>query len=341
MIPHTIILLLLVACQWQSYPQDHEQLSDDERIVIRLSHVVGENTPKGLASRYFAEQIKKRTDGYVEVQVFSNSKLYKDGEELEALLNGDIQMIIPATSKITPLIPEWQVIDLPFAFNDIYEVHDYIDSHAGKVLKKKLEEKGLYPLAFWDNGFKQVTSNEKPLRQPDDFKDLHFRVMSSDVLKKQFSLLGAKATVETFDQVFHNLEKNKVNGQENTFSNIFNKNMHSLQTHLTVSNHGYLGYLVLMNAEFWHSLPDSIQVIILDVLDETTKWEVDMAQEVNRKNYKALQECNCIEIHKLTEEEQQSWEEALYPVYDYFIERYGAQYIDYLPKYEKKKEEIK
>src|SRR5699024_10289857 len=115
-----------VSCQMKSYPKDYEQLSDEERIVIRLSHVVGENTPKGLASRYFAEKVKERTDGYVEVQVFPNSKLYKDGEELDALIDGDIQMIIPATSKITPLVPEWQVIDLPFAFADVYEIYDYL-----------------------------------------------------------------------------------------------------------------------------------------------------------------------------------------------------------------------
>src|SRR5699024_8757833 len=233
-----------------------------------------------LASRYFAEKVKERTDGYVEVQVFPNSKLYKDGEELDALIDGDIQMIIPATSKITPLVPEWQVIDLPFAFADVYEIYDYLGSPAGKVLKKKLEEEGMYPLVFWDNGFKQMTNNENPLHKPEDFTDLQFRVMSSEVLVEQFALLDADAKIETFDQVFSNLEKEKVNAQENTFSNIVNKNMYDVQEYITVSNHGYLGYLVLMNADFWHSLPDDIQVIILDVLDETTAWEIEVAQEV-------------------------------------------------------------
>ena len=338
-IPIIILLMLLVSCQMKSYPKDYEQLSDEERIVIRLSHVVGENTPKGLASRYFAEKVKERTDGYVEVQVFPNSKLYKDGEELDALIDGDIQMIIPATSKITPLVPEWQVIDLPFAFADVYEIYDYLGSPAGKVLKKKLEEEGMYPLVFWDNGFKQMTNNENPLHKPEDFTDLQFRVMSSEVLVEQFALLDADAKIETFDQVFSNLEKEKVNAQENTFSNIVNKNMYDVQEYITVSNHGYLGYLVLMNADFWHSLPDDIQVIILDVLDETTEWEIEVAQEVNEESYQVLKDCHCIDIHELNKEEQQSWEEALEPLYDYFAERYGAQYIEYLPKYETKKED--
>lgn len=317
-----------------SYPEDHEQLSEEERIVIRFSHVVGENTPKGLASRYFAEQVKERTDGYVEVQVFPNSNLYKDGEELDALIEGDIQMIAPATSKVTTLVPEWQVIDLPFAFQNVEEVHQYLRSPAGKVLEKKLEEQGVYPIAFWDNGFKQMTNTERPLKSPEDFSGLKFRVMSSEVLKEQFALLDAEAEIETFDQVFRNLDDDKLNSQENTFSNIVNKNLHELQNYITVSNHGYLGYLVLMNAEFWHYLPDDIQVIILDALEKASEWEMKMAKEVNEENYDVLKNCNCIEIYELSEQEQQSWEEALLPTYGSFAEKYGAQYIDYLPKYQ-------
>jgi len=322
-----------------AYPEDHEQLSEEERIVIRFSHVVGENTPKGLASRYFAEQVKERTNGYVEVQVFPNSKLYRDGEELDALLKGDIQMIAPATSKVTSLVPEWQVIDLPFAFQNVEEVQQYLHSPAGIVLEKKLEEKGLYPMAFWDNGFKQLTNTERPIKYLEDFEGLKFRVMSSEVLEDQFTLLDATAEVETFDQVFRNLDNKKLNAQENTFSNIVNKNLHGLQDYLTVSNHGYLGYLVLINADFWYELSDEIQVIILDVIEEVNEWEMKMAKEVNEENYHILKNCNCIEMYELSKKEQQSWEEALLPVYDSFAEKYGAQYIDYLPKYQNLKED--
>lgn len=329
-----IFLFILPSCHIHSYPQDHEQLSEEERIVIRFTHVVGENTPKGLASRYFAEKVKERTNGYVEVQVFPNSNLYKDGEELEALIIGDVQMIAPATSKVTSIVPEWQVMDLPFAFENMDEVKEYLQSPAGKVLEKKLEEKGMYPLAFWDNGFKQMTANDRPLLTPKDFKDLQFRIMPSDVLKEQFQVLQADTKMETFDQVFPGLERKRINAQENTFSNIVNKNIHRLQEHLTISNHGYLGYLVLMNVDFWHSLPDDIQVIILDVLEEATEWEMEIAQEVNKKSYQVLENCDCIHIQELSKADRQSWEEALQPLYDKFEQRYGAQYIEYLPKYQ-------
>ncbi|MCT1578354.1 DctP family TRAP transporter solute-binding subunit [Oceanobacillus kimchii] len=328
-----IFLFLLNACQVQSYPEDHEQLSEEERIVIRFSHVVGEETPKGLASRKFAELVEERTDGYVEVQVFPNSFLYKDGEEIEALLAGDVQMLAPSTSKITALVPEWKVIDIPFAFENEEEIHDYLNSSAGKILEDKLVQKGFYPLAFWESGFKQVTNNRNALHYPEDFEGLEFRIMSSDILKEQFSLLGAHAQVETFDQVFPLLEQGVLNAQENTYSNIVSKNIHKVQDHLTVSNHGYLGYLVLINDDFWKSLPDEVQVIIIDVMEEVTEWEIKKARELNVQEYEYLQECQCINIHELSDEEKNTWEETLDPLYERFTEKYGSQYIHYLPRF--------
>lgn len=327
------IICWLAACEQKAYPVDHEQLSEEERIVIRFSHVVGEDTPKGLASRKFAELVKERTDGYVEVQVFPNSFLYKDGEEISALLDGDVQIIAPSTSKITTLIPEWQVMDLPFAFETKEEVREYVEGPVGEVLMNKLEEEGIYPLAFWDNGFKQMTNNRSPLQHPDDFRDLQFRIMSSEVLYEQFDLLGAEARVETFDQVFPVLNTGELNAQENTFSNIVNKNIHIVQDYLTVSDHGYLGYLVLMNGEFWQNLPDEVQIVILDALHEVTEWVKELAEEVNEDAYGQLEECRCIEIHELTDEEKQLWEDAFLPLYTSFEQRYGELYINHLPKF--------
>src|SRR5699024_205245 len=229
--------------------------------------------------------------------------------------------------------PEWQVIDLPFAFENVEEVNEYLKSPAGKVLEKKLEEKGMYPLTFWDNSYKQMTNKVRPLKSPEDFKDLEFRVMSSDILIEQFSLLEAHAQVETFDQVFPKLDNQKLNAQENTFSNITNKNIQSVQDYLTISNHGYLGYIILMNDEFWHRLPDDIQVIILETLKQTSEWEMKKSKEVNEESLELLKECQCIEIHELTESEKETWEDALKPLYHHFEERYGAQYIEYLPNY--------
>lgn len=253
---------------------------------------------------------------------------------MDALIDGDIQMIAPSTSKFTSLIPEWQVIDLPFAFENVNEVDDYLQSPPGRVLQKKMEEKGMFPLAFWDNGFKQMTNNERPLQRPEDFNDLRFRVMSSEILVKQFEALNANAKIETFDQVYIKLDKDKLNAQENTFSNIVNKNIQHVQSHLTISNHGYLGYLVLMNDSFWYNLPDDIQVIILETMKEASVYEMEISKEIDEESLEILEECECIDIHDITEEEQKEWEEAFEPLYEEFKERYGAQYIEYLPKYQ-------
>ncbi|WP_085993092.1 DctP family TRAP transporter solute-binding subunit [Oceanobacillus senegalensis] len=317
----------------RSYPVDHEQLSEDERIVIRFSHVVGENTPKGMESRRFAKLVEERTNGQVEVQVFPNSFLYKDGEEIEAIKDGDVQMIAPATSKIATLVPEWQVLDLPFAFKNASEVKEYIRSPVGEVLKMKLEQEGMYLLGFWENGFKQMTSNKTPLYTPEDFRNLKFRIMDSELLGEQFKLLEAEPQVETFYQVFSVLESGQLDAQENTFSNIVNKNIHTVQDYMTVSNHGYLGYFVIINADFWKNLPEDIQVTLLDVMNDVTEWEAKRAREINAEKYEVLQSCNCIEIHELNDEERKQWEEALTPLYDSFAKRYGAQYIKYLPKF--------
>lgn len=327
-----ISFLFLTSCGISSYPVDHEQLSQDERIVIRFSHVVGENTPKGLASRKFAEKINERTNGFIEVQVFANSNLYKDGEEVEALLNGSVQMIAPATSKMIPIVPELQVLDLPYAFRNAEEVQQYVNSPAGRVLERKLEEAGIYLLTYWPNGFKQMTNSKTILKNPADFDGLNFRVMATGVLSRQFELLGGSAQAETFDRVYTELEAKNINAQENTFSNIYNKNIYELQNYLTVSDHGFLGYFVLVNGEFWNGLTDENKMIILETMEEITEWETEIATKSNEESYKKLRECDCIEIYELTESERHTLENALSPIYDEFVQKYGSHYIDYLPK---------
>ncbi|MBY0121750.1 DctP family TRAP transporter solute-binding subunit [Bacillus sp. S/N-304-OC-R1] len=328
-----ILIIILFGCQSVPYPKDYEQLGADERIVIRFSHVVGEDTPKGLAARKFAQLVNERSNGYVEVQVFPNGFLYKDGEEMEALLQGDVQMIAPATSKVTSLIPEWSVIDLPFAFKSYEEVHEYIASPVGQELTSKFDNHGILMLGIWDNGFKQISNRNKPIYKPEDLKNLRIRIMPSDIIYNQFFSLGAVPQKIDFNTTFTHLERNDIDGQENTLSNITSKNLHFLQNYLTVSNHGYLGYVLLMNKEFWDQLPNNIQVLINDTLKEVSVWEAELAQKTNEEKLKELIECNCINIYQLTDEEKKAWEQDFKPVYEYFQEKYGDKYIKALPKY--------
>ncbi|MDN4606258.1 DctP family TRAP transporter solute-binding subunit [Sporosarcina highlanderae] len=312
---------------------DHEQLSEEERIVIRFSHVVGEDTPKGLAARKFAKLMNERSGEHVEVQVFPNGILYKDSKEMEALSNGSIQMIAPATSKVTSLVPEWSVIDLPYAFESYEEVHDYIDGDTGQELIAKLDAKGYVMLGMWDNGFKQLTNRSYPILHPSDVADLKIRIMPSDILHEQFSIFGAVPIKVDFNTVFQSFEGGEIDGQENTMSNIASKNIHLQQKYLTVSNHGYLGYVLMMNKEFWNGLPEEVQLLITETLSEVSDWERELAKELNESELTEMEECACIEIHYISQAEKEIWEEAFEPVYEYYRKRFGAKYIDSLPKY--------
>lgn len=326
------ITILLISCQEQDYPTDNEQLSHEEQIVIRFSHVVGENTPKGMAAIKFAELVKERSNGYVEIQVFPNGVLYKDGEEMNALLRGDIQMIAPATAKITTLVPEWSVLDLPFAFNNADEVHAYIASETGQILMNKLNQHNLLSMGIWDSGFKQFSNSIRPIKEASDLKGLRMRIMPSDILAEQFTSVGAYPKRIDFNTVFNQLQKGNVDGQENTLTNITSKNLHSLQDYLTVSNHGYLGYFLLMNNDFWNSLPLDVQTLLTDTLKEVQVWEWQLAQQLSTERLQEMEACHCIEIHHLTEADIEKWEEAFAPVYDYYTDHYNPKYIKALPK---------
>ena len=303
-----------------------EQVGQDERIVIKFSHVVSEFTPKGLAARRFAELVHERTQGRVEVQVYPNSQLYMDGEETDALINNHVQMIAPATAKMTEYFKELYLLDLPFLFEDYAQVHRFIDSDAGRKLLQSAKGQGMISLAMWDNGFKVMTSN-RPLYTPDDFRGLRFRIMPSRVLDAQFVQLGAEARDIPFSDVFAALEKGWVDAAENTPSNIYSKKFYTVQEHLTISNHGYLGYLVLTNESFWTALPDDIRTILETTLAEVTEWEREIAQEQNERDLQRIINSGQIEIYELSESDKAVWKEALLPVHQLFLPEIGVDLL--------------
>lgn len=321
-----LFLLALTGCG--SRVIDGQQIAKGEKIVIKFSHVVAENTPKGLAAARFADLVRQRTGGYVEVQVFPDSSLYKDGEEFDALKNGSVQMIAPATSKMSALSPAWQILDLPYAFKNLADVHRLMEGPVGRKLFTQLESQGMRGLAMWDNGFKQVTNSKRPLVQPQDFKGLRFRVMPSGVLQTQFELLGATAYPMPFSDVHQALAAGSVDGEENTISNIYTQRFDQVQKYLTISNHGYIGYVVLTNSEFWNSLPDGVRKILEDTLAEVTSWQQQKAEEVNNNHLEELKKQSQLEINSLGLGEKEAWRQELLPVYDRLAEETGPDWTD-------------
>lgn len=291
---------------------DREQVNPGEKIVIKFSHVVAEDTPKGLAARKFAELAGKRTGGRVEVQVFPNSTLYTDGEEFKALRSGAVQIIAPSTSKLGDMFPRWQVFDMPYAFESAGEIHGAMDGNVGKTLYGDLEKGGIYPLAFWDNGFKQISNRIRPLVGPSDFRGLTFRTMiNSSILEEQFRLLGAIPTPMRFNEVYSALSTRTVDGQENTMSNIVTQKFYEIQPYLTVSNHGFMGYVVMADKNSWMGLPADIRATLEEVMQEVTEWERDQAKIINDRDMKALEVSGKVKIHLQTPEEKAEWKAAM------------------------------
>jgi C4-dicarboxylate-binding protein DctP len=297
-------------------------------IILKFSHVVASNTPKGAAAEKFKELAEKYTDGKVKVEIYPNSTLYKDKEELEALQLGAVQMLAPSNSKFGPIgVREFEVFDLPYILPDLATLRKVTDGPLGAKLLKLLEPKGMTGLAYWDNGFKQMTANKK-LITPEDYKGLKFRVQSSKVLEAQFRALGAIPQVMAFSDVYQALQTGVVDGEENTWSNIYTQKMHEVQKYATITNHGYIGYIVVVNKKFWDGLPADIRDQLSKAMKEATAFGNGQSAKENDDALEAIRKAGKTEIDTLTPEQDAAMRKAMEPVYKDVAGRVGQPLID-------------
>ena len=286
-----------------------------EPIVIKFSHVVAPDTPKGKAAEYFKKLAEERTQGQVKVEVYPNSQLYKDKEELEALQMGVVQMLAPSLAKFGPIgVRDFEVFDLPYLFDSYDSLHQVTQGPLGKELLNKLENKGILGLGFWDNGFKQMSAN-KPLRKPADFKGLKMRIQSSKILDAQMRALGANPQVMAFSEVYQALQTGVVDGTENPPSNFYTQKMHEVQKYLTLSDHGYLGYAVIVNKKFWENLPAVIRVELEKSMAETTQYANNIAKQENDDALEQVKAFGKTTVLTLAPEEKLAWRKVLLPVH--------------------------
>ncbi|HBZ07958.1 TRAP transporter substrate-binding protein [Massilia sp.] len=306
-------------------------------IVIKFSHVVATDTPKGQAAERFKEQAEKLTKGRVKVEVYPNSQLYKDKEELEALQLGAVQMLAPSLAKFGPLgVKEFEAFDLPYIFPSKAALYAVTEGPIGRGLLKKLEPKGITGLAYWDNGFKIMSAN-KPLHVPADFRGQKMRIQSSKVLDAQMRALGANPQVLAFSEVYQALQTGVVDGTENPPSNMYTQKMHEVQKHLTVSNHGYLGYAVIVNKKFWDGLPADIRGQLEQAMRDATTFEKAIAQRDNDLALEAIRKAGKTTIYNLTPAEQAQWRQALLPVHKQMEGRIGKDLIQAISRETAKK----
>lgn len=290
-------------------------VAQSPQIVIKFSHVVAVDTPKGKAAEHFKKLAEERTRGRVRVEVFPNSTLYKDKEELEALQLGAVQMLAPSLAKFGMLgVREFEVFDLPYIFDDYAELHKVTQGPIGEGLLKRLDSKGILGLAYWDNGFKQMSAN-RPLRLPADFRGIKMRIQPSQVLDAQMRALGAIPQPMAFSDVAPALKAGIVAGTENPVSNLYTQKMHEQQKYLTLSDHGYLGYAVIVNKKFWKSLPGEVRDILEEAMRDATSYANDIAKKENDDALEALRKSGRTQILTLTVDEKRAWKKALVKVH--------------------------
>lgn len=301
-------------------------------IVIKFSHVVAVDTPKGKAAEFFAKRAAELTKGRVKVEVYPNSQLYKDKEEMEALQLGSVQMLAPSLSKFAPLgVKEFEVFDLPFIFDDYPSLHKVTNGPIGQGLLRKLESRGIHGLAYWDNGFKVMSAN-KPLKTVEDYKGLKMRIQSSKVLDAEMRALGALPQVLAFSETYQALQTGVVDGTENPPSNLYTQKMHEVQKHVSVTNHGYLGYAVVVNKKFWDGLPSDIRVALSKAMTEATQVANDVAFQDNQEALAKVQASGKTVVYKPTIGERFLLKKALLPVHKQMASRIGEDVIQSIYK---------
>jgi len=308
-------------------------LSHAQQVInIKFSHVVAADTPKGKASEFFAKRAGELTKGKVKVDVYPNSQLYKDKEEMEALQIGAVQMLAPSLAKFGPLgVKEFEVFDFPFIFDDTAELHKVTQGPVGASLLAKLDSKGVKGLAFWDNGFKSFSANT-PLKVAADFKGKKFRIQSSKVLEEQIRALGGIPQVMAFSEVYQALQTGVVDGTENPISNFYSQKMHEVQKNLSITNHGYLGYAVIVNKKFWDGLPADVRSQLEQAMKEATVLANKIAQEENDHALEGVKKAGKTAVYVLTKEERMALKKTLAPVHAKMADRVGKDLLDAIYK---------
>ena len=297
-------------------------------IVIKFSHVVAPDTPKGKGALRFKELAEQRTNGRVKVEVYPNSQLYKDKEELEALQLGSVQMLAPSLAKFGPLgLKEFEVFDLPFLFKDTAAFRAITDGPLGADLFKKLENKGIQGLAYWDNGF-HIMSNNKALHTVADFKGQKMRIQSSKVLDAQMRALGAIPQVMAFSELYQALQSGVVDGTEGVPSNFYTQKIFEVQKHITLSNHGHLAYAVIVNKPFWDGLPADIRTTLVGAMKDATTYANAIAATENAQALDKIKASGKTTVYTPTAAELTEWKKALMPVHKEMESRVGKATID-------------
>ena len=314
---------LVVALYWLSAPAT---AAEGEPFVIKFAHVVADDTPKGKGALLFQKLAHERLAGKVKVEVYPNSTLVGDADEMQALLNNEVQILAPSLSKFGQYTKKLQVFDLPFLFDDQAAVQRFQQREMSRELLRSMAGSGIYGLAYWNNGLKQFSSTQA-LRLPEDASGLAFRIQPSAVLEAQFNAVGAKPVVLPFAEVYKSLQSGVVQGAENPWSNIASQNMHKVQPFITESNHGVLNYMLVTSSKFWMSMPFAVRSELEGIILEVTQAVNREAAALNQRDRDRILASGSSKLITLTPEQRQAWREKMMPVWQSYEAEIGADVI--------------
>lgn len=321
-------LAVLAACSSDSTGNAAEGNGDDE-IVIRFSHVAPPHNVKGLAADKFAELVAEKTDNKVKVEVYDSGQLYGDGEELDAILAGNIEMIAPSMSKLVQLDPRWQFIDLPYLFKDKEHLREFFTSETAKSLLEsdQLINNGLIGLGFWENGFINFTNSKRPITSPEDLEGLTFRVQSGQLIEEKYKTVGASTASIAWAEAYTALQQGVADGAEVTPDQMDVGSFYEILDYLTLSNHGRIDYAVIMNKDFWDSVPEDLKGKVSEALEEASEYQWSIAEENNNTSLEKLID-EGMEVIEPSEGDREKFIEAFEPVYDKYREIITPEIID-------------
>ncbi|WP_433507027.1 DctP family TRAP transporter solute-binding subunit [Pseudonocardia halophobica] len=325
-----VLCVLLAGCGLRGAGQ----AGGSDTYVLRFSHVVTAKTPKGKAAQRFEEIVEQRSGGRIAVEIYPNSELFGDEDELQALQSGAVQMLAPASAKFTTIAPALQVLDLPFLFRDVEDIPRVAspDTAVGRAIfgNPELARRDIVVLELWDNGLKQLSSNTR-MTAAEDLAGLRFRIQPSDVLRAQFAAWGAQTTPLAFAEVYNALQQGLIDGQENPWSNIESQNMHTVQRYITESDHGYVGYVLTINRPFFEGLPPDLQQVVREAATESARYNREVAAQLNEEAKKTIAEAGTTEIVQLTPEQRAAFEASVVPkVWDEQADVIGRDVVDEL-----------
>ncbi|MGM8931347.1 DctP family TRAP transporter solute-binding subunit [Salinicola halophyticus] len=297
-------------------------------IVIKFSHVVANDTPKGQGAQLLQKLVKERLGDKVKIEVYPNSSLYDDTKGLNALLTGDVQLLAPSMAKLGEYSPSVQLMDLPFLFDDMEAVTRFEQGDGGKQILESMQDNNILGLAYWHNGMRQLTSNE-PLIEPKDARGMKLRVEPSDVLAAQINELHAIPRKMAFGEVYQGMQTGVIDGQGgNTWSNIYTQKWNEVQSDMTESNNGVLDYMLITNAKFWNGLPGDVRNTLDDILAEVTESVNEKADQLNEQAKQDIIAAGGTEVHELKPEQVQAWRDAMSPVLDEYRDEIGSDLVD-------------